>query len=214
MRATSLKMAIWERLAPISSCRLVAIAVRMRSSSTGERSEICYSASLVRHLRNRMRSYDVIPEILELLKRCGPMRTVAVKDEMVKIADQKKLVYSDPVSGVQHRSIRRDGHRSERCRVGISGGILESSRVVECDYIRLSYVRRGGVRAEDDWVVTVKRYRECVSQSIGGVLARSPMASLRTPRQHPLLRPWPWCRTGCLRCRSPGWRPAARRRSR
>jgi hypothetical protein len=42
-----------------------------------------------------MRSNDVIPEILELLQRYGPMRTVAIKDEMVKIAHQRGLVYRD-----------------------------------------------------------------------------------------------------------------------
>ena len=53
--------------------------------------EICYPAFVVRHIRNRIRSYDVIPEILELLKIDGPVRTVDVKDEMVKVAGPIQL---------------------------------------------------------------------------------------------------------------------------
>jgi hypothetical protein len=39
--------------------------------------------------------YDVIPEIFEMLKERGTMRTGSVKDEMVTVADHKKLVYND-----------------------------------------------------------------------------------------------------------------------
>lgn len=42
-----------------------------------------------------MRSYHVIPEILELLRRRGPLRTSVVKDRMVKVISHKGLVYSD-----------------------------------------------------------------------------------------------------------------------
>jgi hypothetical protein len=49
----------------------------------------------VRYVRNKIRSFDVIPEILELLKKCGPMRTAAIKDEAIKVGNQKKLVYRD-----------------------------------------------------------------------------------------------------------------------
>jgi len=57
--------------------------------------EICYPALLVRQVRNRLRTYDVIPEILEPPKRHGPTRTVDLRDEMVKVADEKNLVYND-----------------------------------------------------------------------------------------------------------------------
>jgi len=49
----------------------------------------------MRHRRTKLGSHDVIPEILELLKAQGPMRTVSIKDEMVKVAARKKLVYRD-----------------------------------------------------------------------------------------------------------------------
>jgi hypothetical protein len=57
--------------------------------------ESCYPACAVRHQRNKIHSYDVIPEIFEMLKERGTMRTGSVKDEMVTVADQKKLVYND-----------------------------------------------------------------------------------------------------------------------
>ena len=49
----------------------------------------------MRPRRNKLDSHHVIPEILELLKRSGPMRTVAIKEDMVKVADQKELVYRE-----------------------------------------------------------------------------------------------------------------------
>jgi hypothetical protein len=62
---------------------------------TGRQGEFCYPACGVRHRGNKIHSYDVIPEIFELLKERGTMRTGAVKDEMVTVADRKKLVYND-----------------------------------------------------------------------------------------------------------------------
>ena len=49
----------------------------------------------MRQRRTKLDSHDVIPEILELLKKSGPLRTVTIKDEMVKVAAQKELVYRD-----------------------------------------------------------------------------------------------------------------------
>jgi hypothetical protein len=49
----------------------------------------------VRQIRNKIRSYDLIPEILELLKKSGPTRTVDIKDQAVKVADYKALVYRE-----------------------------------------------------------------------------------------------------------------------
>ena len=49
----------------------------------------------MRQRRTKLDSHDVIPEILELLQKSGPLRTVTIKDEMVKVAAQKELVYRD-----------------------------------------------------------------------------------------------------------------------
>jgi len=49
----------------------------------------------MRHRRTKLDSHDVIPEILELLKARGLMRTVHIKDEMAKVAARKDLVYRD-----------------------------------------------------------------------------------------------------------------------
>jgi hypothetical protein len=42
-----------------------------------------------------MRVADVMPEILVLLRKSGPLRTVLIKDHAVVIADRKGLVYRD-----------------------------------------------------------------------------------------------------------------------
>jgi len=49
----------------------------------------------MRRRRTKLDSHDVVPEILELLKASGPMRTVHIKDAMVKVAARKELVYRD-----------------------------------------------------------------------------------------------------------------------
>ena len=61
--------------------------------SPGDR--ICYAAYLMRHRRIKISSYDLLPEILNLLRTSSPVRTIAIRDAMVKTANRKRLVYRD-----------------------------------------------------------------------------------------------------------------------
>jgi len=75
--------------------------------------------------RSKLDSHDVIPEILELLKIGSPMRTVAIKDEMAKVAERKGLVYRNEqvayaLTILKSRELAMNGPHGvwSRCRRG------------------------------------------------------------------------------------------------